>query len=64
MTSRPIGFASVFGPDTAAHSAKNAHAASGLPNHHSGSDSERSPMVGTTAAPGVGQFQDIAGGAA
>jgi hypothetical protein len=39
-----------FNPDTAAHSAKNAHAASGLPNHHARSDSERSPMVGTTTA--------------
>ncbi len=39
---------SAFGPDTAAHSAKNAHAASGLPiNHHAGSYSERSPMVST-----------------
>lgn len=36
-----------FGPDTAAHPAKNAHAASGLPNHHAGSYSERSPMVST-----------------
>ncbi|MGW5742324.1 hypothetical protein [Amycolatopsis sp. NPDC003861] len=39
---------SAFGPDTAAHPAKNAHAASGLPiNHHAGSYSERSPMVST-----------------
>ncbi|WIY05097.1 hypothetical protein QRX60_15105 [Amycolatopsis mongoliensis] len=37
-----------IGPDTAAHSAKNAHAASGLANnHHAGSYSERSPMVST-----------------
>jgi hypothetical protein len=47
-----------FDPDTAAHSAKNAHAASGLPNHSHGY-SERFPMVGTTTAPGAGQYKDI-----
>ncbi|MEV4057082.1 hypothetical protein AB0J55_38250 [Amycolatopsis sp. NPDC049688] len=47
MTVR-LGIPVAFGPDTAAHSAKNAHAASGLPiNHHAGSYSERSLMVGT-----------------
>ncbi len=47
MTVR-LGIRAAFGPDTAAHPAKNAHAASGLPiNHHAGSYSERSPMVGT-----------------
>ncbi|MGW5724101.1 hypothetical protein ACWEVP_48610 [Amycolatopsis sp. NPDC003865] len=39
---------STFSPDTAAHPAKNVHAASGLANnHHAGSYSERSPMVST-----------------
>ncbi|WP_310976734.1 MULTISPECIES: hypothetical protein [unclassified Amycolatopsis] len=47
MTVR-LGIPVAFGPDTAAHPAKNVHAASGLPiNHHAGSYSERSLMVGT-----------------
>ena len=31
----------------------------GTPHHHAGSNSERFPMVGTTTAPGAGQYKDI-----
>ncbi|RZQ64453.1 hypothetical protein EWH70_09510 [Amycolatopsis suaedae] len=44
--SRPVVDRPTYGPDAAAHSAKNAHAAPGLPNHHESSQ-ERAPMVGS-----------------
>jgi hypothetical protein len=50
----------------AAHSAKNKPTRQGLPTHHTGSNSERNPMVGTTdptvspTAPDVAAYSAVA----